>query len=189
MPENREGTRQAEVMVARGIIRVFFSCEMDPGQMRRRRDDSTQINKKWRFVLFSEQNLWGRPFSMNRMLPAVSSGWQRSKGKLPEEDKEFTKALVKQSIKMEIRKKTKKRGRQHRDFSNGHGFWFLNFEVSLSVRIVYPGLSTYMKDEQCPAAALTSRGFHSNPACPAVGRMSVGVSGRQEDFYMSASPS
>lgn len=38
-----------------------------------------------------------------------SNRWQRSKGRLPEEDKEFMKALVKQSIKMEINKKEEER--------------------------------------------------------------------------------
>lgn len=33
-----------------------------------------------------------------------SNRWQRSKGRLPEEGKEFMKALVKQSIKMENKK-------------------------------------------------------------------------------------
>lgn len=33
-----------------------------------------------------------------------STKWQRSKGRLPEEDKEFMKALVKQSIKIDIKK-------------------------------------------------------------------------------------
>lgn len=57
-----------------------------------------------------------------------SSRWQRSKGRLPEEDKKFMKALVKQSIKMEIKKEDR-----NIKAANRHGFSVLIFEVSPSV--------------------------------------------------------
>lgn len=64
--------------------------------------------------------------------------------------------------------------------------WSLRF-LFLS-EIIFPG---------CPPGGWTMPSGSSdimwfpykNPGCPAVGRMSVGQCGQQEDFYMSASPS
>lgn len=116
-----------------------------------------------------------------------SSRWQRSKGRLPEEDKEFMKALVRQSIKMEYNKKKTKK--QNRNIKAANDM----VSVSSSLRFLFlsesssPGV--HLQVEQCPAAALTWRGFNRNPLCPAVGQTSVGHCGQQEVFYMSASPS
>lgn len=96
-----------------------------------------------------------------------SSGWQRSKGRLPEEDKQFMKALVRQSIKMEyiIFQKIRNIKAAHDLVSTSLSLRFLLLSESSSQGVHLQA--------QCPAAALTSRSFSKIPVCPAVGQKSV----------------